>query len=194
MKPSERRALEAEKKAQKEAEEREKELETRVDNIPSNNSLNDSQRSRKEGFVQSNVRIITFVICLLFLIPICLFGVDTLVKKKRGETVTNKDTLTMENVYFLAEQGNQITWGYFERYNYTDRSISHQGVTTVVREYDVSGTELTVRVVGNNIAKGYPDQVRLIDYWSGEYADIRNGRDAVEDLIKKIQENKIEEK
>lgn len=182
MKPSEKRALEAEKKARKAAEAREYELtgNYRADKKDTHGS--------KEGFAQSHVRLITFIICMLVLIPVCLFGTDMLVAKTRGETVANKRELTLDFVYTIAKAENNITWEYFDKFNYTDRTISHQGVTTVVREYSVTDTELTVRVVGIGTAKGYPNKVLLIDYWSGEFVDLRDGSDAVDDLLAKLKE------
>ena len=68
MKPSERRALEAEKRAQKEAEQRERELlkgSSKWDSVDT-----DDGKPRKESFFQNHVKLITFVICATLILTV----------------------------------------------------------------------------------------------------------------------------
>lgn len=166
MKPSERRALDAEKRAQREAEAREKEI------VDGKSRKNDGDKPRREGFAQSHVRIITFVICMLILIPVCLFGVDTLVAKHResifGISVTNKKNITVEEIISLANIGETLTWKDFDDYNYVDRSKeyldenSKKKVTEYEREYMVDEF-LVVKVTGLSLS-GKPDTVKIFCY------------------------------
>lgn len=208
MKPSERRALEEEKRVQKEARMREAEHERqaeearRSENVGSDgpeHKRQDGERIDKnaayrkppeeeievkgdgyhrEGFFGSHARLITFIVCMALILTVLgPWGIDMLVAKSRqevfGNEVEGKKDMTAESIILLSELGSDMTWKNLENFNYTDYSFSKEGKATYIREYEVSGTSLFLRVGGARLS-GSPDYVRLIDYESGEYiADIR---------------------
>ena len=115
MKPSERRALEAEKRAQKEAEARERELELQAKKSGGDKPIDktapqqptDSERVdpnapykklpeeeievqgdgyHREGFFSSHVRLITFIITLTLVLTVLgPWGIDQLISRKRND-------------------------------------------------------------------------------------------------------------
>lgn len=225
MKPSEKRALDAEKRAQREAEQREKLLEaksrrqerdvssaTRSPATPSTEErMNANAAYRKlpeeeikvsgdgyhrEGFFSRHVKLITFIICLtLILTVIGPWGIDRLVDKGReevfGKEVDSKSYLSVNSVVLLADLGESLTWDHLQNFHYVDYSYEKDGVTTHIREYDIEGTNLVLRVGGTEVGKiteyeifgivifrdadlslpQSPEYVRLIEYSSGDYVD-----------------------
>ncbi len=189
MKPSERRALEAEKRAAREAAEREKEL-TGIDS----SFLQDEEKKEKtvkgdglhrEGFFSSHVRLITFIICMTLILTVLgPWGVDMLVDMSRKEVFgENKDDgtdMTEEVVLALAEKGYSVSWEDLEDYNHADLSYEfkdqHTGKKGVkyIREYTL-GDMVVLRVEGYSLLES-PNMMRLIDYRSGKRNDdIRKG-------------------
>lgn len=218
MKPSERRAIEAEKKAQKEALERERSFEKKAKdaerydgnntaNVPKTDNeierINANAEYRKipkgdievegdgyhrEGFFGRNVRLITFIITATLILTVFgPLGIDMLVNKSRSTWVGN-DTesgapLTVDKVVAFSEMGYDFTWAHLDGYGYEDSSYTKKGKTTYNHKYVfVESDQLCLEVIGSS-NKGAPDIVRLIDYESGDFIDIRK-TDAYEFLQK----------
>ena len=192
MKPSERRALEAEKRAQKDAEQRESELlkgSSRWDSADT-----DDSKPRKESFFQNHVKLITFAICAVLILTVLgPWGVDRLVSKHResifGKEIDGKKDITVSEIVALANKGVALTWNDFEKYNYTDLSYEYRDDVTnktrveYQREYSVDGS-LVVKVIGSSL-KGSPSFVQLIYY--GRDAEVINeirGEDITDFLIR----------
>jgi hypothetical protein len=218
MKPSERRALEAEKRAQKEALEREKAFEKQAkdaEKYDGNNAGavpktdNDSERINtnaeyrhipkgdievqgdgyhREGFFGRNVRLITFIItATLVLTVLGPWGIDMMVGRSRS-TWADKGAedgvpLTVAKVVAFSEMGYDFTWAHLDGYGYEDSSYTKKGKTTYNHKYLFEESDmLCLEVIGSS-DKGVPDIVRLIDYESGDFIDIRKD-DAYEFLQK----------
>ena len=192
MKPSERRALDAEKRAQREVEQRENELikgssqwDTKVD---------EDSKPRKESFLQNNVKLITFAICAVLILTVLgPWGVDRLVSKHResifGKQIDNKKQITISEVVAIANKGDALTWSDFDKFNYTDLSYEYreEGTnkkrTEYQREYSVDAS-LIVKVIGSSL-DGSPAFVQLIYY--GKDAEVMSeirGEDITEFLIR----------
>ena len=178
MKPSERRALEAEKQAQREVEQKEKELRD------GNTVYDDVDDGKKEGFFSRNIRIITFSICVVLILTVLgPWSVDMLVSKHResifGSDMSDKQDITARDIVSLAERGDALTWSDFNKFNYNDLSYDYRDSATnkkkteYQREYSVDGM-LTVKVIGSSLS-GRPSSVQLIYY----------GRDA--EVIKEMR-------
>ena len=181
MKPSERRALEAEERARKEAEQREKLLEAKAKRTSTPEAQRDYESERiksdtgykklpeeeivvkgdgyhRESFFGRHVKLITFIICLtLILTVIGPWGIDRMVDKGRqdiyGDEVMNKNDLSVKGVMMLAQMGETITWDTFENLNYIDYSFEKNDVLTQIREYPIEGTSLVLRVGGTETGK-----------------------------------------
>lgn len=209
MKPSERRAMEAEKRAMREAADREREHEKRANRAE--RSRDDDEQinanadfyklaeeeievkgdgHHKEGFFQSHVRLITFIITVTLLLTVIgPWGIDKLVDATReevfGKDVEDKTSLTLSAVVLLSEMGYDMGWSSLEKFNYTDYSFEKEGKTTYLREYEIEGTTLVLRVGGSSLTSS-PDYVRLIDYFNGESVDdIR--KESITAFIEKYQ-------
>lgn len=215
MKPSERRALiqqreqqrkEAEKEAEREAREQGMSAQTpkEEENAPADSDRpiktdeNGGERSkgkaRREGFFQSNVKLITFLITVsVLLLLIGPYNIYDMVKdiSERADRVTDRQALTMDDVYKISEYGDNISWASFNSFNYIDQSFKTSEGEFVKREYAVKGTNYAVLVGGKGL-KEWPAYVYLIDYESGELADIRreDARKFVEDVESIKQEQK----
>ena len=78
-----------------------------------------------------------------------------------------------------------MSWSSLEKFNYTDYSFEKEGKTTYLREYEIEGTSLVLRVGGPSLTSS-PDYVRLIDYFNGESVDdIR--KESITAFIEKYQ-------
>lgn len=117
---------------------------------------------RKEGFFQSHIRLITFIISsALVLFVLGPLGIDMLIASRNAQTVTDKKDITVNEVCAIYNRGGRITWYYFDDYNYTDYSSRKNGKRT--REYPIKGSSLVLRVQGEYRGdKIY--LVHLIDY------------------------------
>ena len=213
MKPSERRALEAEKRAMREAADREREHEERAKKAERKRSASGADGEQlnanadfyklpeekievkgdghhREGFFQSHVRLITFIITVTLLLTVIgPWGIDKLVDATReevfGKDVEDKTNLTLSAVVLLSEMGYDMSWSSLEKFNYTDYSFEKEGKTTYLREYEIEGTSLVLRVGGPSLTSS-PDYVRLIDYFNGESVDdIR--KESITAFIEKYQ-------
>ncbi len=203
MKPSERRALEAEKRAQKEAEERERELTLDRKNTPvdipvpqetfeaeeqSDTTVAESSEpyKRKEGFFQSHIRLITFIITATLLLTVLgPLGVDMIVAAKNNKTVNNKEDISISTVYSVYDNAEVIEWKNFRNFNYTDYSYDSDTGTYQVREYPISNSRLVLKVGGPSLSNR-PDYIYLIDYRSGEHIDVF--REDPRDYVKQMEE------
>ena len=192
MKPSEKRALEAEKRAQREAAERERELERETwrsenedkreadaeNGNPESTELIFSQErearyQRKEGFIQSHVRLITFIItAALVLFVLGPLGIDMLVASKNDKIVKNKEDISIETVYKIYDLYDGVHWGSFKNFNYTDYSDKVEGVLIYEREYPVKDSRLVVKAGGSSM-KDSPEYIYLIDYRNGVRIDLK---------------------
>jgi hypothetical protein len=193
LKPSERRALEEEKRAQREAAEREAELEKTSrakDEQPSfkhaepfySNEEQKGDGHHRESFFSSHVRLITFIICMALILTVLgPWGIDMLVQQRRadifGEEVEEKKNISADAVILLSDMGYDMTWDSLAAFNYTDFSTND----SVIREYEITDTILVLRVGGKTL-EGYPEYVRLINYRTGEFIkDVR--KEDVRDFI-----------
>ena len=183
MKPSERRALEAEKKAQREAEAKEKAI---LKGESASGYTNNGDVPTREGFFSKNVRIITFAICAVLILTVLgPWSLDRLVENHResifGSSKTNKENITVSDIIHLAEQGDALIWSDFDKFNYTDFSYDYRDESTnkkkteYIREYSVDGV-LTLKVVGSSM-KGSPACVQLIYYREGAIIEDIRGSD-----------------
>ena len=190
MKPSEKRALEAEKRAQKEAAERERELEremtkARKEENPPEPALDQyfdqptvqNEQStgykRREGFIQSHIRLITFIITsAIVLFSLGPLGVDMLVASKNDKIVNNKEDISIETVYKIYDLYDSVHWGSFKNFNYTDYSDKVEGVLVYEREYPIKNSRLVLKVGGSSL-KDSPEYIYLIDYRTGVRVDLK---------------------
>ena len=189
MKPSERRALQAEKQAQSEAQQKEKELQSRSASYDDTSS-----DEKKEGFFSRNVRVITFSICVVLILTV--FGpwsVDRLVSKHResifGAETKGKQDITAQDIVYLAGLGDSLTWSSFDKYNYTNQTrtihdeITNRKRTEYQREYAVDAM-LTVKVIGSS-SKGRPTSVQLVYYGvDAEFIEEIRGYDVIDFLTR----------
>lgn len=190
MKPSEKRALEAEKRAQKEAEERERELEREMTKArkeenppepalgqyfdqPTVQNEQSTGYKRREGFIQSHIRLITFIITsALVLFVLGPLGVDMLVASKNDKIVNNKEDISMETVYKIYDLYDSVHWGSFKNFNYTDYSDKVEGVLVYEREYPIKNSRLVVKAGGSSMSDR-PEYIYLIDYRNGVRIDLK---------------------
>ena len=176
MKPSERRALQEKKRAQMEAEWNEKKASFEKSDTQGESSepyqyseqpavpqsKNSKPYKRKEGFFQSHVRLITFIISTALVIFVLgPIGIDMLIASRNSQTVTDKEDIGINAVCAIYDRGGRITWDYFDNYNYTDYSSRKSGKRT--REYPIKGSRLVLRVQGDFKGKKIY-YVHLIDY------------------------------
>jgi hypothetical protein len=191
MKPSERRALEAEKRAQKDAEQRESELLKGSSKWDSADT--DDSKPRKESFFQNHVKLITFAICAVLILTVLgPWGVDRLVSKHResifGKEIDGKKDITVPEIVALANKGEALTWNDFEKYNFKDYSNEYREEKTnkkiiqYERDYHVDEM-LYVKVIGHSI-NGRPDCVRLIYALKGDMILEIRGEDITDFLIR----------
>jgi hypothetical protein len=138
----------------------------------------------RESFFSTHVKLITFIICMVVILTVLgPWGIDTLVQKRRadtlGEEVESRKTLSIAGVEMLSDMEYDVTWDTLKAFSYTDFSDDD----SVIREYEVEGTALVLRVGGATL-KGSPEYIRLINYRTGEYInDIR--KEGVRDFISK---------
>lgn len=209
MKPSERRALrEKQEQMRSEAEqdalqkqspaETEKSSETASHDgeeyVYRPKNVKEIKYVRKEGFFQANVRLITAIITIAVLLiligPYNVFDIAEDISERRN-TVTDREALTMQDVFNISEYGDNISWGHFNNFNYNDQSFRTAEGEFCKREYPVRGTNYVVLVGGKGF-KSWPAFVYLIDYDSGELIDIR--RENAEKFVDSLESAKQEQK
>ncbi|MBE6547315.1 MAG: hypothetical protein E7667_00355 [Ruminococcaceae bacterium] len=180
MKPSERRALREQKR---------QENENAEINRTSHSQEGTAHAPRKEGFIQSHIRLITFIICMVILVWIVFpISIAEIVKKFSKEEDLPK--ITLDYVCNVSEIGEEIQWLHFEDYSYNDMSYKTDGVKYIKREYPIKGTGL-VLWVGGASDEGRPDYVYIVDMEYGTpHIDIR--KDSVDEFLKKVEQAKEE--
>ena len=207
MKPSEKRALEAEKRAQREAAQRELELEREAARSKKEEDLpkpeteseitgNAEQATpekitkgykRKEGFIQSHIRLITFIVtAALVLFVLGPLGIDMLVASRNNKIVNNKEDISIETVYKIYDLYDSVHWGSFKNFNYTDYSDKVDGILVYEREYPVKNSRLVVKAGGSSMSDR-PEYVYLIDYKSGKRIDL--GKEDPRNYVKTMTED-----
>lgn len=199
MKPSERRALEAEKRAQREAEARERELtEEKTEKAQKEQpSAEESETTpdikadekpyrRKEGFFQSHIRLITFIITATLILTVFgPLGVDMLVAAKNDKIVNNKEDISIETVYKIYDLYDSVQWGSFKNFNYTDYSDKVEGNLVYEREYPVKDSRLVVKAGGSSMSDK-PEYIYLIDYRDGILIDLK--KEDPRDYVKQMED------
>ncbi len=212
MKPSEKRALEAEKRARKAAELREKELlkearaaekrdkklnkampempaeeepsrinaEATYEKLPEEQIEVEGDGYHRESFFSNHARLIAFIItAALVIFVVGPLGVDILVAKSRSEWngSAEKNTgrnMTVSDLLTLSALGDEIEWGDLSGFSYSDSSYTKKGNTTYNYKYYLEESEdLCLEVIGSD-KNEKPEIVRLIDYNSGAFIDIRD--------------------
>lgn len=194
MKPSEKRAFEAEKRRM--AEERAA-VEKQKQDAPS--TVTDTPQcgedappckpyKRKEGFIQSHIRLITFIITAALVLTILgPLGIDMLVAAKKDKVVNNKKDIDITTVYSIYDNAEVIEWKNFRNFNYTDFSYDAKNGEYYVREYPISNSSLVLKVGGSSL-NTQPDYIYLIDYRSGEYINVL--KEDPRDFVKSTEQEK----
>ncbi len=182
MKPSEKRALKAQQAAEKSesAEKVSSPKEAQAASAPEPSEIKSKEKSsseqtkykRKEGFFQSHVRLITFIITASIILTIFgPLGIDLIIRNKKAYVVDNKQYISLESVYTVHDNADRIKWKNFNKFNYSDYSYDSDSGKYYIREYPVKGTGLVLRVGGADMTRA-PDYVYLIDYNKGNRIDI----------------------
>lgn len=209
MKPSERRALMEEKQ-------RMRDEAIAAENASSNESLSnedlsdcdvrvnhtikskkgknivdgDVESTRREGFFQSNVKLITFIITvsLLFMIigPFSVIRIVEMVEESRH--YKDGKSITVEEIKDIAANKDMITWSDFDGYGYEDQSTKK----ITVREYYVADTGYFLVVRGDKNDDTYPDNVHFMysDENGTTFIDLRT--DSIADFLRTIEASKEE--
>ena len=183
MKPSERRALRAQKGAEMMQDEQysEKEQSAHMERQEQQTPL------RKKGnFFSDNARLIAFIVTSVLIITVFSpFAVDMFLEgQKDKETITDKKDITVEQVYVIADNIGSITWKSFEQFNYTDRSRDDGKYYT--REYPIADTLLVLQVGGKTMS-GLPEYIYLISLTDSQYINV--AKDDVRKFVKNYQDN-----
>lgn len=175
MKPSERRALRDKQNANIETEAYES-IENKSDALQEYNEAavtdikkgnkkgksildDDVVSMRHEGFVQSHVRLITFIITLAVLLAVIgSFSIIRIIKLINENKNYEGMPMTVEVIKNIATKKAYIEWSDFDGYTYEDQSTDD----TRVREYYVPNEGFTLIVRGDIKDKKYPDQVHFM--------------------------------
>lgn len=172
MRPSERRALAAEKAVKKKSTECALGSEETAEN--SENGYASARKVRKEGFVQSHIRLITFVVCMALMLTVLgPWGIDRYIESGRNgnRVVDNKVDIDMESVYSISQSSGAVALNSLDGYNYEDLSYETSSGKYYIREYPIDGSALKLKVGALSLSDR-PDYLYLIDYRSGKYANI----------------------
>ena len=149
------------------------------------------ESTRKEGFFQSNVKLITFIITvsLLFMVigPVSVIRRVELVEESRH--YKDGKAITVEEIKDIANAGAMIQWSDFDGYGYEDQSTKK----ATVREYYVADTGYFLVVRGDKNDKVYPDNVHLMysDDNGTTFIDLRT--DNINEFLRAIEAAKEEE-
>ncbi len=176
MKPSERRALKAERQS---SELKKADLKPQAEQISADDGkISDgctdegTGYKRKEGFFQSHIRLITFIITASLILTVFgPLGIDMIIRNQRGEIVDDKQDISLDAVLSIYDNRDRIQWGNLKNFNYADYSYDSKTGKYNVREYPVDGTRLTLKVGGSNMSN-VPDYIYLMDYETEEYVNI----------------------
>ncbi|MBE6583446.1 MAG: hypothetical protein E7649_00500 [Ruminococcaceae bacterium] len=182
MKPSERRALQQQKRAQTE-----NYSEVSVFEPGDNPKVEDHEPSKekKEGFFKRHARLIAFLITSFVIITVFSpFAVDMFLEAQKNKNkVTDKQDLVMNQVYAIADNYGDITWKTFENFNYEDRSRDDGKYYT--RVYPIEGTLFFLKVGGEKLS-GAPEYIYLMSYYDADYANL--AKDNVRLFVEKYLE------
>lgn len=183
MKPSERRAL----KAQKEAEMLQSEQ--YAVNEPTADIEEKQQQTKPravKSFFSNNARLIAFIVTSFLIITVFSpFAIDMFLESQKDKgTVTDKKDITVQQVYVIADNYGSITWKSFEQFNYRDMSRDDGKYYT--REYPIANTLLVLQVGGRTMS-GQPEYIYLISLEDAEYINV--GKDNVRKFVKNYQDN-----
>ena len=175
MKPSEKRAL-RELEAQKK---KEKQVSSAVEHTEVSNIKEDKPRKKKreknilddnvesmrdEGFFQSHVKLITFIICMAVFLG--AVTVIPLVHWLDERTVVRGEVeMTLDDVIAISSKKQYIRWDDLEKYIHVDQS--HRQTREYM--YAVSGTNYVLMATGPKSDKTYPDSVVLCDLDNTSY-------------------------
>ncbi len=180
MKPSEKRALKVEKSEKQifrseEAEPQKSQTEqdqSKYEKKAVGNTGESVGYKRKEGFFQSHIRLITFIVTAsLILMIFGPLGIDLIIRNKKSHIVDDKQNISIESVYSVYDNRDRIQWSNFKNFNYADYSYDSKTGKYNVREYPIEGTSLILKVGGSNL-KSAPDYVYLMDYENGDLINI----------------------
>ncbi len=191
MRPSEKRALQEEKRRSlQEAKNAESDIsapKVTAPEVTAYEMASDRKTvyKRKEGFFQSHVRLITFLIVGTLVLGGFVFGIDMFVASRNNKTVDNMKDMDIETVFAVYDNADIIEWKSFRNFNYTDYSYEAKKGKYFVREYPISDSRLVLKVGGSSLDP-HPDYAQLIDYRSGAHIDVF--KEDPRDFIKEIEE------
>lgn len=188
MKPSEKRALEAEKRRRAE----EVRLQPEKSEETSENVFDSAQRAerktsqRREGFFQSHIRLITFFVTVILVIFVLSpIGIDLFIANMRDKSASNGEDMTLNTVYAIYDNADNMKWSYLEKYSYTDYSFDLKNGKYLVREYSIADSQLVLKVGGSSVGTSL-DYAQLIDYSTGDYIDVLKNNP--HDFLKSIEQ------
>ena len=191
MKPSERRALMAQREAEKLKAEQSAELDensSQPEKAPKKQREEDQAKPRKiktEGFFSNHARLIAFIVTSILIVTLFSpFAIDMFLEgQKDKNTVSDKKDMTVQHVYAIADNYGSITWKSFEQFNYTDMSRDDGKYYT--REYPIADTLLVLQVGGKTLS-GQPEYIYLISLTDAEYINV--AKDSVKLFVNKYQD------
>ncbi len=170
MKPSEKRALEAEKKRLRE-EKNSMDVAAHESTDRSPEGSDGKVYRRRESFFSNHVKLITFLIVGSIVLLGFAFGIDMYVISKKGKSVTNLEDMTMNTVYAIHDNADNMKWRHFKKYNYNDYSFESKEGKYIVREYPIADSRLVLKVGGSSVNTTL-DYAQLIDYETGNFVDV----------------------
>ena len=176
MKPSERRAMMAERERQ--AAERESQPKVNAEKPPRERKTD----GKKQSFFSNHARLIAFIVTALVVFTVFSpFAVDMFIEwQSNRNVVNNKKDITLEQVYVVADNYGSVTWQTFNDFNYTDRS--HDNGKYQKREYPIKDTGF-VLVVGGVAGVDVPEYIYIQSYAHATYADL--AKDNVKQFVNK---------
>lgn len=176
MKPSERRAMMAERERQ--AAERESQPKVNAEKPPRERKTDE----KKQNFFSNHARLIAFIVTALVVFTVFSpFAVDMFIEwQSNRNVVNNKKDITLDQVYVVADNYGSVTWQTFNDFNYTDRS--HDNGKYQKREYPIKDTGF-VLVVGGVAGVDVPEYIYIQSYAHATYADL--AKDNVKQFVNK---------
>lgn len=184
MKPSERRALKAQKEAERLQREQEPAPAEPKEELPEIKDKTEiSQKPQKtENFFTNHARLIAFIVTSVLIITVFSpFAIDMFLESQKDKnTVNDRKDMTLAHVYAIADNYGSITWRSFEQFNYTDMSRDDGKYYT--REYPIADTLLVLQVGGRTLS-GQPEYIYLISLTDAEYINV--GKDSVKIFVNK---------
>ena len=189
MKPSEKRALEAEKRRRAEEIRLRSENPEETSEDVSLRSLQQTERNtsqHREGFIQSHIRLITFFVTVILVIFVLSpIGIDLFIANRRDKSVSGGENMTLNTVYAIHDNADNMKWSYLEKYSYTDYSYDSKNGKYLVREYSIADSRLVLKVGGSSVGTAL-DYAHLINYSTGDYIDVL--KNDPRDFVKSIEQ------